>query len=85
MSHEFYQIMVGAPTMSVYSWKQLARWSIDYSCLSKAQKAEGHRILNGEWKMFCEFIVKDYGKMMTGDEIDPEKAKGIYPDLKCQS
>ncbi|KAF1921426.1 hypothetical protein BDU57DRAFT_526265 [Ampelomyces quisqualis] len=85
MSHEFYQIMVGAPTMSLYSWKQLARWSIDYSCLSKSQKAQGHKILDREWKEFCASIVKDYGRMMTGDEIDPEKTKGIYPDLKCQS
>ncbi|KAH8722421.1 hypothetical protein GQ44DRAFT_807618 [Phaeosphaeriaceae sp. PMI808] len=79
MSHEFYQIMVGAPTMSLYSWKQLARWSIDYSCLSSTQQAKGHEILAQDWEQFCECIVKDYGDLLSGDDIDETKAKEIYP------
>lgn len=79
MSHEFYQIMVGAPTMSLYSWKQLARWSIDYSCLSKKEQIEAHRIHNSSWKDFCKEVVERYGGLMAGDEIDDEKAAQSYP------
>jgi adenosine deaminase CECR1 len=80
MSHEFYQIMVGAPTMSLYSWKQLARWSIDYSCLSEDDKPRGHEILNRDWKEFCSEIVKEYGPLMVGDEFDEAKAKAKYSE-----
>ena len=79
MSHEFYQIMVGAPTMSLYSWKQLARWSLDYSCLSEKQQAEGHKILDRNWREFCKDVVDKYGSLMNGDEIDEAKAKEAYP------
>jgi adenosine deaminase CECR1 len=74
MSHEFYQIMVGAPTISLYSWKQLARWSIDYSCLSAKEQVDGHRILDQDWKDFCRHVVDKYGPLMVGDEVDKEKA-----------
>jgi hypothetical protein len=67
MSHEFYQIMVGSPTMSLYSWKQLARWSIDYSCLSDTEKSKGHEILNGDWEKFCDYVINQYGGLMVGD------------------
>ncbi|KAF1943731.1 Metallo-dependent hydrolase [Clathrospora elynae] len=85
MGHEFYQIMVGAPTMSLYSWKQLARWSIEYSCLSNEEKVEGQAILDRSWKVFCEGVVKDYGDLMTGDTIDEAKAKKAYEKLEASS
>lgn len=75
MSHEFYQIMVGAPTISLYSWKQLARWSLDYSCLSHAEIRDGHVILANDWKLFCKWVKKEYGPIVVDDEVDEEKAK----------
>jgi adenosine deaminase CECR1 len=78
MSHEFYQIMVGAPSISLYSWKQLAKWSIDYSCLSKEDQVKGHKILKGDWEKFCQYVVKKYDGLMNGDEVDLEKAKEKY-------
>ena len=83
MSHEFYQIMVGAPSISLYSWKQLARWSIEYSCLSPAQQARGREYLDQSWKEFCNQVVEKYGPLMAGDEIDEEKAKAAYPTRKA--
>ena len=77
--------MVGAPTMSLHSWKQLARWSIDYSCLNEKQKTEGHAILAQDWKEFCANIIAEYGPMVTGDEVDVEKAKNIYEKHRHQS
>lgn len=68
--------------MSLYSWKQLARWSIDYSCLSKQQKIRGHEILTSEWKQFCQNIIKEYGRIMDGDKIDEAKASEEYQNRK---
>jgi adenosine deaminase CECR1 len=85
MSHEFYQIMVGAPTMSLYSWKQLARWSIEYSCLDTEEKKDGRKILDESWSKFCQTIVKDYGGLMSEDnprEINPYRAEVAYGPRK---
>jgi adenosine deaminase CECR1 len=68
MSHEFYQIMVGAPTMSLYSWKQLALWSIEYSCLTEEDKTKGYTIFKKSWKSFCENVVKRYGSLLEHNE-----------------
>ncbi|KAI4950604.1 hypothetical protein J4E91_004489 [Alternaria rosae] len=81
MSHEFYQIMVGDPTMSLYSWKQLAKWSLDYSCLSVTEKREGHEILNKSWREFCRAVVRDYGPLMEDEpsvNINPYRAEASY-------
>ncbi|KAF2031189.1 Metallo-dependent hydrolase [Setomelanomma holmii] len=77
MSHEFYQVMVGAPTISLYSWKQLAHWSIEYSCLSPTQQAEGHKCLDDDWKVFCDHVVNEYGKLIVDGNVDDEKAKAM--------
>jgi adenosine deaminase CECR1 len=81
MAHEFYQIMVGAPSISLYSWKQLARWSIDYSCLDPEDQLKAHRILARDWKTFYEYIIETYSPIMDGDEVDEVKAKETY--RKC--
>lgn len=84
MAHEFYQIMVGAPSMSLYSWKQLARWSIDYSCLTQENQVKAHEILAKDWKTFCQYVVETYGPIMMDDnpdKVDTEKAEEKY--RKC--
>lgn len=74
--------------MSLYSWKQLARWSIDYSCLSKEEQREGHIILDKEWKKFCTEIVEKYGHIFNDgviekDVIEKTVADKIYADLNA--
>jgi adenosine deaminase CECR1 len=65
--------------MSLYSWKQLARWSLDYSCLTDKEKRDGHGYLNDSWKKFCQAVVVNYDKqLMKGDEVDPDKAEREY-------
>jgi adenosine deaminase CECR1 len=78
MSHEFYQIMVGAPTMSLYSWKQLALWSIEYSCLTEQEKTEGYNFFDDSWKAFCKKVVKQYGTLLQDDKIKPYMTKEDY-------
>ena len=83
MPHEFYQIMVGAPTINLHSWKQLARWSIEYSCLSGDEKAEGQQYLEKSWEEFCATVVKRYGKLMLADKktIDKLAAEREYEKM----
>jgi adenosine deaminase CECR1 len=83
MSHEFYQVMVGAPTISLHSWKQLARWSIDYSCLDKQQKEEGLAILEKEWTRFCDYVVLEYGHLVVDGDIDDARAMEMIQ--KCST
>ncbi|KAI0839728.1 Metallo-dependent hydrolase [Hypoxylon sp. FL0890] len=46
LSHDFYEVLVGNRNMNLYGWRQLARWSIDHSCLSQVER---ERILV-EWE-----------------------------------
>jgi len=81
MSHEFYQIMVGDPTMSLWSWKQLAKWSIEYSCLNTKEQERGQEILSRGWKEFCQTVVRDYGPLMEDEasvNINPYRAEASY-------
>jgi adenosine deaminase CECR1 len=78
MSHEFYQIMVGAPTMSLYSWKQLALWSTEYSCLTEQGKTKGYDIFYQSCKAFCKKVVKQYETLLQDDKIKPYMTKEDY-------
>lgn len=60
MSHEFYQIMVGSPTMSVHSWKQLALWSLEYSCLEEMEKTKAEELFRQAWDEFCDWVVEEH-------------------------
>lgn len=62
LSHEFYQIMVGTPTMNLHGWRQLAEWSIKYSCLTEAEKEKAMRIFTNEWDNFCGWIITEYSE-----------------------
>jgi adenosine deaminase CECR1 len=53
--------MVGDTRMSIHGWKQLAEWSIEHSCLSTDEKAEGLRIYRQDWEAFCQWVVDTYG------------------------
>lgn len=63
MSHEFYQIIVGSPTMSVHSWKQLALWSLEYSCLEDDEKITAEGYFRKAWEEFCDWVVDEYGDL----------------------
>ncbi|KAF2438564.1 Metallo-dependent hydrolase [Karstenula rhodostoma CBS 690.94] len=65
MSHEFYQIMVGSPTMSVHSWKQLALWSLEYSCLEDEEKNTAEGYFRKAWGEFCDWVVEEYGDLFN--------------------
>ncbi|KAI1208116.1 Metallo-dependent hydrolase [Annulohypoxylon truncatum] len=60
LSHDFYEVMVGNQNMNLFGWRQLAKWSIDHSCLSPIER---ERIL-AEWERRWteEFIPELLGK-----------------------
>lgn len=66
LSHDFYQVMVGSPAMTLHGWRQLAEWSIEHACLSDTEKAEGHDIFAKDWSEFCTWIVEEYGDYSAG-------------------
>jgi adenosine deaminase CECR1 len=78
MSHEFYQIMVGSPTISIHSWKQLALWSLEYSCLSDEEKQRGEQIFMKAWEAFCGYVVKEYGTLVIDGKINVKAANKRY-------
>ena len=61
LSHEFYQVMVGDPRMTIHGWKQLAEWSIEHSCLSADEIKRAKDIHARAWEAFCQWIVSEYG------------------------
>jgi adenosine deaminase CECR1 len=61
--------MVGAPTMSLYSWKQLALWSLEYSCLTEQEKTKGYEIFDESWKAFCKKVVEQYENLLEDDKV----------------
>jgi adenosine deaminase CECR1 len=73
--------------MSLYSWKQLAWWSLEYSCLLPKEQARGRSILDASWKKFCQQVVDTYGSLMKagGEEIDEDKAKEAYPERRADT
>lgn len=52
--------MVGSPTISVHSWKQLALWSLEYSCLSEDQKTQSKIYFMEAWNSFCDDVVRKF-------------------------
>lgn len=77
--------MVGAPSMSLYSWKQLALWSLEYSCLSTKEQGDGEEILRKSWREFCQTVVHDYGPLMMDEasgKIDVYKSEASYPERR---
>lgn len=65
MAHEFYQVMAGSAGPSIRLWKQLALWSIEYSCLSEAEIAEGTRLYHSEYESFLKSVVSKPPKLRS--------------------
>ncbi|KAF2137491.1 uncharacterized protein K452DRAFT_235853 [Aplosporella prunicola CBS 121167] len=70
MSHEFYQVMVGTPTMSLHGWRQLAEWSLEYSCLNDADQEKGLEYFHEAWENFCRWVVEEYSEYAAGLDIN---------------
>src|SRR5579871_2684332 len=61
LSHDFYQVMIGSNSMSLYGWKVLAKWSIEHSCMNPLQKFQVKKKWLELWNEFCQWIINEYG------------------------
>ncbi|KAK3617249.1 hypothetical protein LTR22_026797 [Elasticomyces elasticus] len=61
LSYEFYQVMVGDLRMNIHGWKQLAEWSIKYSCLTAAEQEHAMKVFARDWEAFCGWIICNFG------------------------
>ena len=61
--------MVGSPSMNIHGWRQLAEWSIQYSCLDEKDQIEARRIFKKEWEDFCGWIIDNYGEYAEGLDV----------------
>jgi adenosine deaminase CECR1 len=82
MSHEFYQVMVGSPTILTHSWKQLALWSLEHSCLKKEEQKRCKEIFKRSWNEFCEMIVRDYPIFLEDGSLNEEKVSEIFTGMR---
>ena len=54
--------MVGSTAMTLHGWRQLAEWSIEFSCLLEPEKAQAMAIFRRNWEAFCEWTELEYGR-----------------------
>jgi adenosine deaminase CECR1 len=71
--------MVGSPAMNVHSWKQLALWSLEYSCLEDLDKAKGIKIFMEAWEKFCVLVVAKFDHLFVY-----ENDKYVLVDAKAK-
>lgn len=77
MSLEFYQFYLGSPQISLHTWKQCGRWSIEYSCLTEEQIDGGLRIYEEDWQTFIADILNELSGLLDeeGTVIENEVKK----------
>ena len=87
MPLEFYQFYVGSPQISLHSWKQCGRWSIEYSCLTEEQISEGLRIYEKDWQTFIADTLKELSSLLDeeGYVIETEVRKAYDSCFPSQS
>ncbi|KFY95451.1 hypothetical protein V498_03369 [Pseudogymnoascus sp. VKM F-4517 (FW-2822)] len=74
LSHDFYQIMVGAEAMSLHGWRVLAEWSLAHSCLTPSEKVVARTVWLEQWEIYCQWVVDTYGGELSGNDF---KAGGL--------
>jgi adenosine deaminase CECR1 len=57
--------------MTIHGWKQLAWWSIEYSCLSDGDKVKAREIFDREWEEFCVWVIKEFSAEAEKLDIQP--------------
>ena len=72
--------MIGSEDMSLLGWKQLAKWSLQHSCMDDAQKKEVTEIWQQKWDEYCRWIVDTYSdKLGYEHQLDLGRADYVPP------
>jgi adenosine deaminase CECR1 len=53
--------MIGSESMSLHGWKQLAKWSLEHSCMDPDQLVNVTQEWERRWQEYCQWIVDTYG------------------------
>lgn len=52
--------MIGSESMSLFGWKQLAKWSLEHSCMEPPLKKKVKKEWERRWEDFCYWIVEEF-------------------------
>lgn len=72
LSHDFYQAMVGKTDMSLHGWRQLIEWSLEHSCMSKAELAAVRAEWEKRWEEFLDWVIAEYGDVQALEDNKSE-------------
>ncbi len=57
--------MIGSEAMSLQGWKQLAKWSLEHSCMNDEERRAVTAEWEKKWQEFCDWIVRNYEWLST--------------------
>ncbi|KAI0861261.1 hypothetical protein F4860DRAFT_476441 [Xylaria cubensis] len=76
LSHDFYEVMAGHRNINLYGWKQLARWSIEHSCLNAEERRRALTEWEKRWQDFIDALAKvSNSGLHFADTLELEKAR----------
>ncbi|KAI1366438.1 hypothetical protein F5Y08DRAFT_327330 [Xylaria arbuscula] len=81
LSHDFYEVMAGNETINLYGWKQLARWSIEHSCLSPEELRRTLAEWEKRWEEFINTIIK--GSNVGSHLASPQQLAALRDDAEA--
>jgi adenosine deaminase CECR1 len=55
--------MIGSEAMSLLGWKQLAKWSLEHSCMDDDQRKHVTEVWQQKWDEFCQWIIDSYAHL----------------------
>ncbi|AEO59357.1 hypothetical protein MYCTH_2119593 [Thermothelomyces thermophilus ATCC 42464] len=77
LAHEFYQIMAGKRNMTLIDFRQLAYWSLEFSCMTPAEK---NAVIDDWEKMWSYFVLRifagDFGLLGHSSSSQPASHAG---------
>lgn len=73
--------MIGSENMTLLGWKQLARWSLEHSCMDAHEREQVTAVWQRKWNEFCQWIVDTYGNDDVFANYRPpvSKVQGMAP------
>ncbi|KAI1307171.1 hypothetical protein F5Y03DRAFT_383925 [Xylaria venustula] len=78
LSHDFYEVIAGNEKINLYGWKQLARWSIEHSCLSPDELRRTLTEWEKRWEDFVAAINESSAagsSLASPQQLATERAK----------
>jgi len=73
--------MIGSESMNLLGWKQLAKWSLEHSCMNAEEMKRVNDQWESQWNGFCRWIVDEYGSKLQQWIPSSETAKAMRLDL----